>query len=343
METEELKNMETVQTQKNESRSSREITRASNDAKPLLDGIFRIGSLSPELIDLLKSSRAPASRRAMFSDLRLFSNWHKKKFGENENIFPAGELAVAEFIADISVRRRVSSITRYCSSLSKFHDLNGWGNPTKTVLVSGALSGLRKTKKTSQKKAPALRARDLVKILSELSSTEWASRRNQAILSVGWGAALRSSEIVSLDLADVEKREGGVVITIKKLLAEHILAWRYACERLYGHNAGPLFPRLGCSKTDRWFPAIHPRPRLSVRGLSKIISTIFKSFGLSGSAHSLRRGLITEAAAMNVPEILIQRHSRHASVRVLRSYVEDGNIFNQNTLLPIIETFFRGQ
>jgi integrase len=48
------------------------------------------------------------------------------------------------------------------------------------------------------------------------------------------------------------------------------------------------------------------------------------------SAHSLRAGLATAAAAAGVPEGDIQRQTRHRSVAVLRGYVRHGSVFRNN-------------
>lgn len=46
------------------------------------------------------------------------------------------------------------------------------------------------------------------------------------------------------------------------------------------------------------------------------------------SPHSLRRGHITTAAQAGAPERQIARTSRHASLIVLRGYIDDAEVFN---------------
>lgn len=204
------------------------------------------------------------------------------------------------------------------------------------------------------KKAPALRLAQLMELLDRMSSREWPSRRNRAILVVGWTSALRASEICALNIEDIQHAPEGLIVWIRKSKTDQdgkgipigipaspltaiILDWRSAVTRLYGTESGPLFPRIGYAQVDRWFPSIGPRGRLSTRSLHKLIVRLLRTISVDGSVHSLRRGMITEAAAAGVSEQLIQRHSRHRSVAVLRGYVDEGNLFTHNPLLPLLD------
>lgn len=329
-----------------------------------MDGLSRSGytaiensSLSNKLIDLLHRSRSLATTKAIRSDIDKFANWCHRRGSDH---LPATPETVAEWIADLETRSSVASISRYLSSISTVHELGGHDNPTRSELVRLAMRGLRRSAAgTPRKKAPALRLAQLTELLSSMSPREWSSRRNRAILSVGWCGALRASEICALNIGDVDSTEEGVLIRIRSSktdqdglgaivgvpvspLSQIVVDWWFAVIRLYGSDnpSAPLFPRIGYSQIDRWFPAIGPRHRLSVRSLHKIISKLLETIGLHGSVHSLRRGMITEAAAAGVSEQIIQRHSRHRSVAVLRGYVDEGNVLLANPLLPIFEQAF---
>ena len=300
--------------------------------------------LSDNLRKLLEASSSKASKNALLSDLRVFSKW-----AEFEQPIPCTELLVAEFIAAMSEQRTLSTITRYVSSISKAHELGKYPNPTKTELVRQAMAGLRRTQSERLKKAPALSADQLLHILENTSKMEWIGRRNRAILTIGWCGALRCSEICALDMSDIEEISQGIVVTIRRsktdqegkgycigipssILGEIIIQWKSSVENLYGKKEGPLFPQIGCGAVDRWFPNEGLRKRLTVRGVSKIIKGMLIKFGLNGSSHSLRRGFITEASRCGVPERVIQRHTRHRSLHVLREYIADGNIMEDNPL-----------
>jgi integrase len=60
--------------------------------------------------------------------------------------------------------------------------------------------------------------------------------------------------------------------------------------------------------------------------------------GLDGAAyvgHSLRAGFATSAAQAGIGEIRIVAQTRHASLAVLRRYVREGRLFEQNLAVKI--------
>jgi integrase len=48
------------------------------------------------------------------------------------------------------------------------------------------------------------------------------------------------------------------------------------------------------------------------------------------AGHSLRAGFATEAYAQGTPELAIMRHGRWRSATVMRGYVEEGGVWNDN-------------
>jgi integrase len=48
------------------------------------------------------------------------------------------------------------------------------------------------------------------------------------------------------------------------------------------------------------------------------------------AGHSLRAGMVTQAAMNGVPEHAIMRQTRHKSSEMLRKYIRDGALFRAN-------------
>ena len=55
----------------------------------------------------------------------------------------------------------------------------------------------------------------------------------------------------------------------------------------------------------------------------------------SFSGHSLRRGFVTEAARNGASERAIAKQTGHRSVAVLRSYIEDVTVFEDNAVASL--------
>ena len=53
------------------------------------------------------------------------------------------------------------------------------------------------------------------------------------------------------------------------------------------------------------------------------------------AAHSLRAGLITQAAMAGVSERAIQDQSGHKSLAVMRRYIRDGSLFRENAAAKV--------
>ena len=72
--------------------------------------------------------------------------------------------------------------------------------------------------------------------------------------------------------------------------------------------------------------------RLSDRAVADIVKRRALAAGLDGAfaGHSLRAGFATEGYAQGTPELAIMRHGRWRSASVMRGYVEEGSIWNDN-------------
>ena len=101
-----------------------------------------------------------------------------------------------------------------------------------------------------------------------------------------------------------------------------VQAWLAAA----GLDEGPLYRRV-----DR-HGAVSER-RLCCRAVADVVKRSLAAAGhspLQYSGHSLRAGLITQAAMSGVGERAIQGQSGHRSLPVMRRYIRDGSVFREN-------------
>lgn len=269
--------------------------------------------------------------------------------------FPVSVEVLSSYIAFMDEQKKSrNTILRAVSTISKWHDLRKADNPTKTEIIRGLLKGISRTTGRKIKQSKPLTFDLLNKMLRGLGSS-WPDRRNAAFLCLGWLCALRNSELVALNISDLEVVPEGLIVTIRKSKTDQtgqgykigipqnpllgaVRRWTGRITTLY--DDGPLFPRL--DRASDWFPARGKRERITVRGMHSAFRRIADQIGLDSgySPHSLRAGFITQAAKMGIPERIIQRHSRHASISVLRDYIRDGNIWDENPLPAMISRLF---
>jgi len=166
-----------------------------------------------------------------------------------------------------------------------------------------------------------------------------------------------------MNIEDLERIETGFVVTIRKSKtdqeAEGVKVYIpeapqnspvcpvRAVEQLIARmnlKEGPLFIRSHRRLDDFFIP--RSGDRLSEQSVTHIVKKMVRNIGLNAvnfSAHSLRRGFATEAAKLGIPERLIARQTRHKSMTVLRRYIDDGTLTNNNALSFIFSKHAAGR
>src|SRR5712671_920437 len=169
-----------------------------------------------------------------------------------------------------------------------------------------------------------------------------AGLRDRALLLLGFAGAFRRSELVALDVADLEETEDGFKINIRRSKTDQesqgvtiaiargvttcpvkaIKAWLQAA----GISEGPLFRpvakggRLGTE-------------RLTDQSVCSIVKAYAERIGLNATdfgAHSLRAGFLTSAARRGASVFKMRDVSRHKSMDVLQAYVRDADLFQNH-------------
>lgn len=316
-------------------------------------------SITLELLEKLadnfaQSSISASTRKAYETDWMHFLG-----FCQYHNLceLPAEPETVILYLTSMTQSNlSVSTIARRCTSITAIHRASGHDSPVKTDKVSRVFRGIKRELGRPPQKRKALSWSDIKKIRALCDSTI-IGLRDAAIITLGWASALRRSELVSLDVDDLDISNNGIILTARRSKTDQegtgakvgiprsndaycpvadVETWlaRRSKYKLDGEN--PLFVKIGASGRGRWW--WDPCGRLSGRMISNIVKHYVAMAGLPPklySAHSLRRGLATEAGAAGVPERVISRHTRHKSVEVLRGYIEDGTIWHDNPLPAI--------
>jgi integrase len=307
-----------------------------------------------KMADIFEScSVTESTKRAYESDWQAF--W---RFCRDHDLLdlPADPETVAIHLTDMADSGlSVSTIQRRSISISAIHRAAGFESPAKTDRVRRVIKGIKKRLGTAPRQAKALSWPDIRRMVQHCD-TSIIGVRDSAILLLGWTSALRRSELVALDIGDLEFVEQGLILTIRRSKTDQMgegakigipsisndaycpvfAVQRWIARAKSRSPSNPLFLKIGASGRNEWFR--EPEGRLSDRMIPLIIKRYAKFSGMDPnlySAHSLRRGLATDAGAAGVPERVISRHTRHRSIAVLRNYIEDGTIWQENPL-PII-------
>jgi site-specific recombinase XerD len=122
-----------------------------------------------------------------------------------------GPTTVAAFLAAEANRGvKPSTIGRRLAAIRYAHKLAGHEPPTNSEAVKATLRGIRRTAGSAPvRKAPA--TADKVLAMVDKSSTDLKGLRDRALLLLGFAGAFRRSELVALDIADLQFCDGGLI------------------------------------------------------------------------------------------------------------------------------------
>lgn len=235
----------------------------------------------------------------------------------------------------------LSTITQIYCAIREHHRMNDEKPPTLDGKLYRSWTGARKKSSRGREivKAKALLVPELKQIVGG-SLQGSLTPRDRALLLIGWCAALRSEEIVQLNVSDITVEEDGLRIKIRQSKTDQLG---------FGHEIGISRGSEGSCPVEAWLElvaqsgeALHPfEPAFpSIRGhrllnkdVTRILKRRMKRAGLDSkgySAHSLRAGCLTAAAQAGHPLEAIQRHSRHKSLEVLLGYIRTATLLTDN-------------
>ncbi len=291
------------------------------------------------------AATAPATRHARQKDWADFEGWCAS---HGATALPADPATVILYATDLAQRLKVSTIIRRLSSISVIHATAGHTSPTKDVRVREVVKGIRRTLGVATREASPATIAEIRKVCYALTDTV-LDIRDRALLLVGFAGALRRSELVALDVEDLEWRTEGVVAVIRRSKTDQEGQGRRVALP-YGNDpttcpvqALQAWLAVSGIAQGRLFRPISRHGQVGDSGLSgQSVALIVKrrvaEAGLDPtrfSGHSLRAGFCTSAAMAGASERAIAAQSGHRSVQVLRRYIRVGGAFTDNAVTAL--------
>ncbi len=288
--------------------------------------------------DFARAEKAEATRRAYESDFRIFNAWCRER---GLNALPASPAAVAAFLGYEAQRGvRPSTISRRVAAIRHVHKLASEAVPTDDERVKAVMRGISRTIGAAPAKKAAADSTIIIAMCAN-AGTKLTALRDRALLLLGFAIAARRSELVALDLSDIQETKDGLLITIRRSKTD---------QEGIGATVAVPFGNLACPvKALRdWLAAarIEDGPvfrsirkggkvegRLSDRSVAAIVKAHAARLGLDPNAfsgHSLRAGFATTAAAQGRNLFKIMEVTRHKSVDTLRGYVRNSDLFKDH-------------
>lgn len=285
-----------------------------------------------------RDEKAPRTRDAYRAAFGHFVDWTQG----HAPVLPASVDTVAAYLASMADRgRRPSTIDQAAAAIAYAHRAAGHEPPTHSEAVKAVLRGIRRRLGTKpRRKAPAT-SQALTKMLRRIPAT-LQGKRDRALLLIGFAAALRRSELVALNVEDLEATAEGIFVHIRKSKTDqegegHSVAvprgaklkpvealadWLDAA----GIESGPVFVSIG--KGSRL-----SRERLSDRSVADIVKARAKAARLDPTlfaGHSLRSGFVSSALESGADLLKIMSVTRHTQVDTLRVYDRRAQAFKDH-------------
>lgn len=265
----------------------------------------------PTVADYLALATRDNTRRSYASAVRHF----EVEWG---GLLPATTDSVLRYLAEHATALSASTLSLRVSALARWHNDQGFADPTRHPMVRQMLRGIRTAHPAAQKQAKPLQLGQLESIDEKLSvmvrdadsvGERLRHLRDRSLLLTGFWRGFRGDELINLRVENTDARaDEGMVCYLPHSKADRNARGRQfaapALSRLCpvaayldwieaaGLKTGPVYRAI-----DQWGrisdEAIHPN------SLIGILRSIFERTGVpmpeAYSSHSLRRGFATWA------------------------------------------------
>ncbi len=288
-----------------------------------------------------RASRSASTLKAYRIDWADFEAWCA---GQQLAALPATPDTVAAYIAAQAGSHKASTIQHRLSSISMRHQTAGYDSPTKNELVRSVLKGIRRELGTAPAEKAPLLATDVRAMVAALPDT-LTGKRDRALLLLGFAGAFRRSELVALNVADLEFTADGIVVTIRRSKTDQegqgrklgipslptstacpvraVRAWLEAS----AITEGPIFRPIGVGSRVS-------ATRLSGQGVGIVVKRNLPRDRdrTKFAGHSLRSGFVSSAVLGGANLRAIMKTTGHRTIEMVLRYTRDANLFRGNAV-----------
>jgi site-specific recombinase XerD len=237
----------------------------------------------------------------------------------------------------------LATIKRHLAAIRKAHQLAGYRLPATLDALNLVMEGITRTLGKRQVQAQAFTVEELKQAIRRIDLDTSAGIRDRALLLLGFAGAFRRSELVDLNIEQLEFTERALLVHLAKSKTNQYGAVEdkaifYAptmdfcpirCLRawlnLLGRTTGPLFVKI--PRTTPGQLAIPSTKRLSDISINKLVQ---KRLGPAYSAHSLRVSFVTTAVLNGQSHKAIKNQTKQKTDAMIERYTQLNNVVSYN-------------
>lgn len=284
------------------------------------------------------------TRRAYQSDIRHYENWGGQ--------LPATTEAILRYLHAYAEVLNPRTLSRRITALKQWHRYQHFPDPTASPIVGKTLTGISRVHGRPRDKAAPLLLEHLIQIHNYLKTqTSLTAYRDNALLQVGFLGAFRRSELVLLQMEEIDWQPAGIEILIPKSKTDQNNEGQY-CVIPYGNQhlcairtlklwldnaeitSGPIFRRISRHDEISLLPIT---PYTVNHILKKYALEVGLDNAITMSSHSMRRGLATTASRDGVSLPAIMRQGRWKRVDTVMEYIEAAQRFEENAAGHVLQ------
>lgn len=286
----------------------------------------------------IDAALADNTLRAYRADLKHFMAWG--------GTIPASPEQVAKYVAQHATSLAYTTLSRRLVAIARAHAAKGLASPTNSDVVRATLKGVRRSRCCTVRQVAPLQKLHVLQMVRGLQGLR--GLRDTALLLIGFSSAMRRSELVSLDVEDVQFSEQGAVIHLRRCKTDQEGQGRdIAIPRIRGRYCpirtlqtwidaagicnGALFRQV--NRYDQLLPH-----RLQAQSVALIVKQRAAAAGFDAqlfSGHSLRAGFVTNAANAGATSASIRAQTGHKSDAMVQRYIRNSQLFSNNPNLKI--------
>jgi len=323
------------------------MTTTDDDSTDIESAIVLTSGTRPTLMDtlwkrdarvsyFLAAEIAPSTRRAYEGAWRRYTEWCA---AHDMTPLPSHPGTLAVYLSEQAAAGINPRTLRVAMSAIKLvHERTDHESPTEHPNIRRLIKGIKRECGRPAKQKEGLTLEDVRKMVQGCDASTAKGVRDRALLLMWFLGGFRRSEVSGLDLESLTHRVGGIVVLLSRSktdqegtgrevpipsgpATEAIDAW-VACLASHGITTGPLFHAI-----DKWGSI---QGRLGGHGLACLVKQLVAEVGLDPSlyaGHSLRAGLVTEAARRGARIEHITKRTGHHGVKQVQEYIRRGTLF----------------
>lgn len=285
----------------------------------------------------IKNSKSKNTQKSYTSDWKHFTEWCES---HQRTHLPANAGTICLYLSELAETHKYSTLRRRLSSINEAHRFKKYLPPSKQIEVQALMEGIKREIGSQQEPKKALMLQVLPNLIEKVDTSTLIGLRDKAILLLGFALASRRSELVSINIEDLQLNDFGMDVSIRETKTKNdnlIKGVVFTYNEFCPVNATKGWIKAGMIESGALFRSIdrhgNVKDRLSDKSIALIVKKYIGELGLDSNdfaAHSLRSGLSTSAAMMGMTDIAIMKQTGHKTREMVDRYVQAGLRYKNN-------------